>query len=540
MSNNTRNNLLPPTSLMIPQTILTNSGGGGGSATGNPRNKCALKPGHSLMDWIRLGNSGVDLSGTKGRIVPVTPEELAKHNTRNDAWMAIRGVVYNVTRYMDFHPGGVDELMRGVGKDATKLFNEVHAWVNYQQLLNKCVVGPLKHAKKVDKVLEETANSITKKPSPQFSKPPLPPVAQDIIPRLDWIQNRQTLTLYFYTKQFCNPGSLIRKVPDCASNQLEIWILIDTHLHKYEFELHDEIRWPPKDVKINTESGKIEICLEKPEEKKNLWPQLGKQQVKKLLKNSVDEELLMDFNIFQQKVYNHDSFSLLLNNPNVIYLLPLCYHVSFECVINSKNLSKCYTPIPSKYVKDNYGQDNKCEMELHNLNFLIKKYSHRNSFSGHLRSMANGATIKVSIPKGNFKLATLAGHRSICFLAAGSGLTPFLSLIDHLLKRNTNRIELLQLFYFNKTLDDIWCNDMLSDVAKNDERFEFTNIPSNADDSWTGTKGHVSAELLAPVLDKSKPDKVTFIVVCGPSAFNQKVEEILEELKFPKENLFTF
>lgn len=105
MSANTTNNLLTPpspTTIMPPQIIQTS-----GSATGNPRNKCALKPGHSLMDWIRLGNSGVDLSGTKGRIIPVTPEELAKHNRREDAWMAIRGVVYNVTRYMDFHPGGI-------------------------------------------------------------------------------------------------------------------------------------------------------------------------------------------------------------------------------------------------------------------------------------------------------------------------------------------------------------------------------------------------------------------------------------------------
>jgi len=30
-----------------------------------------------------------------------------------------------VTHYMDFHPGGDIELMRGVGQDGTNLFNQV-------------------------------------------------------------------------------------------------------------------------------------------------------------------------------------------------------------------------------------------------------------------------------------------------------------------------------------------------------------------------------------------------------------------------------
>ncbi len=96
---------------------------------GNPRNKVALKKGLSMIDWIRLTNSVKDLAGVGGRPVAVTKKELAKHNKRKDAWMAINGVVYNVTQYMDYHPGGWDELVKGAGKDATNLFNEVHRYV---------------------------------------------------------------------------------------------------------------------------------------------------------------------------------------------------------------------------------------------------------------------------------------------------------------------------------------------------------------------------------------------------------------------------
>lgn len=60
---------------------------------GNPRNKTALAPGHSLMDWIRLGNSGVDLTGVGGVPRVVTLSELANHNKQTDAWIAIRGLL---------------------------------------------------------------------------------------------------------------------------------------------------------------------------------------------------------------------------------------------------------------------------------------------------------------------------------------------------------------------------------------------------------------------------------------------------------------
>ena len=56
-----------------------------------PRRK--LGPGCGLLDWIRLcRNKKADLAGNGGTPHPVTEEELAQHNTPDDAWTAIRGM----------------------------------------------------------------------------------------------------------------------------------------------------------------------------------------------------------------------------------------------------------------------------------------------------------------------------------------------------------------------------------------------------------------------------------------------------------------
>jgi cytochrome b involved in lipid metabolism len=60
-----------------------------------------------------------------------------------DAWTVWQGKVYNVTPYLPYHPGGKGELMRCAGKEAGKLFLEVHPWVNWEGLLNECLVGVL-------------------------------------------------------------------------------------------------------------------------------------------------------------------------------------------------------------------------------------------------------------------------------------------------------------------------------------------------------------------------------------------------------------
>ncbi|KAF7771606.1 hypothetical protein Agabi119p4_5917 [Agaricus bisporus var. burnettii] len=104
------------------------------------REKVALAPGHSPMDWANLKTSGQDLRGTH-TLMRITPSMLKQHNKRDDAWSAINGKVYNITPYLPYHPGGEKELMRSAGRDGTKLFALTHAWVNAEMMLDACLVG---------------------------------------------------------------------------------------------------------------------------------------------------------------------------------------------------------------------------------------------------------------------------------------------------------------------------------------------------------------------------------------------------------------
>lgn len=74
-------------------------------------------------------------------------DEVKAHNTMEDGWSVINGVVYNMTPYARFHPGGADILKAAMGRDSTRLFHKYHSWVNVQALMDRCIIGILERPK---------------------------------------------------------------------------------------------------------------------------------------------------------------------------------------------------------------------------------------------------------------------------------------------------------------------------------------------------------------------------------------------------------
>ncbi|KAL0429238.1 UNVERIFIED_CONTAM: cytochrome domain-containing protein RLF [Sesamum radiatum] len=110
-----------------------------------PRAKVPFEKGYSQMDWLKLTRTHPDLAGLKGqsnrRLISLN--EVKQNKSEGSMWTVLKGRVYNIAPYMKFHPGGVEMLMKAVGKDCTSLFNKYHAWVNAEFLLEKCLVGIL-------------------------------------------------------------------------------------------------------------------------------------------------------------------------------------------------------------------------------------------------------------------------------------------------------------------------------------------------------------------------------------------------------------
>ena len=55
-----------------------------------------------------------------------TRDEVAKHNTDTDLWVIIDSRVYDLSKFIKFHPGGKSVLIDYAGKDATRVFYDMH------------------------------------------------------------------------------------------------------------------------------------------------------------------------------------------------------------------------------------------------------------------------------------------------------------------------------------------------------------------------------------------------------------------------------
>lgn len=66
----------------------------------------------------------------------LTMEEVSKHNSKSSCYLVIKNEVYDVTSYINRHPGGVRSITSYCGKEATGIFASIHSNFAWNLLKN--------------------------------------------------------------------------------------------------------------------------------------------------------------------------------------------------------------------------------------------------------------------------------------------------------------------------------------------------------------------------------------------------------------------
>jgi len=77
------------------------------------------------------------------QMLKLTRAEVKHHNSSKSTWVIIDDRVYDVTKFLDEHPGGEEVLLEQAGHDATEAFEDVGHSSDAREMRNQFLIGEL-------------------------------------------------------------------------------------------------------------------------------------------------------------------------------------------------------------------------------------------------------------------------------------------------------------------------------------------------------------------------------------------------------------
>ncbi|MBN9526547.1 MAG: phenylacetate-CoA oxygenase/reductase subunit PaaK [Alphaproteobacteria bacterium] len=149
-------------------------------------------------------------------------------------------------------------------------------------------------------------------------------------------------------------------------------------------------------------------------------------------------------------------------------------------------------------------------------------------FSGHANTgLKPGEVIEVMPPTGRFTLSPATGPRLVLCFAAGSGITPIISIIRDLLAREPETR--VMLFYGNRTIGSILFREALEDLKNRYlTRLSITHVLSREKQDVPLLNGRLDAGKVRAFTGRLfDPAVVDDVLICGPARMVADVEEVL-------------
>ena len=140
-----------------------------------------------------------------------------------------------------------------------------------------------------------------------------------------------------------------------------------------------------------------------------------------------------------------------------------------------------------------------------------------------------GSLLESTGPAGSFHLEPLVDTEELVFLAGGSGITPFASILRDMAGReSTPKVHLL---YGSRFPDDIIFQDELRSLAQANPAVKVDFVISEPPADWPGPSGLLDADNILALL--GTVEGKTFFI-CGPRQMHELCEKALTDLGVPR------
>lgn len=106
---------------------------------------------------MTTGNENINPIEKPGSKNEVKMDEVKQHTNRNSLWFVIHNKVYDVTKFLDDHPGGEEVLLEQGGKNATEIFEDVSHSADAKELMKKYLIGELPESERIVKNVKQQA-----------------------------------------------------------------------------------------------------------------------------------------------------------------------------------------------------------------------------------------------------------------------------------------------------------------------------------------------------------------------------------------------
>ncbi|CAG7729695.1 unnamed protein product [Allacma fusca] len=506
------------------------------------RKKVSVTHGHSMANWMMKIKSEPK-KPPSNRVIPL--DELKQHNTREDCWMAIRGKVFDVTDYIDYHPGGVPYIMKGAGQDATKMFNQVHNYVNFENILVNRQVGlyissePGISGAPPGKGQGGSLCCCTTCQGADGNDENLPETSfeqDDTTIQYKVECNNPNMDANYWSMGITNKQNLMVKL---VTRPPEIWL---ANLKLHEKLTNDQIKFV-----FENQFKKLILTLEKPTKTK--WKSLG-STIKPHNKFIHSFEAPKDYypaSLTYKESVGPDHYLLIISVGLETHIgVPVGWHLRLKI----KDQDKPYTPvkfITSKQTTRYEEIESRCKGQV--LYFLIKIFA-----DGKVTPLLDKVpkeipgALEVGALAGKFDTSFLYDTDRLILIAGGTGIAPFTGILKYIKdKRRDIKVKQVVLVFSVKTGDDIMWNEAWEALVKFGwfHYFPYVTQGGVASD-WKGNLGRVTVESVQQNLkelpeppDANNPVRLRGMA-CGPIGFTDTARTIFASLDIKDDDLFTF